>query len=145
VAAAACMQAAACSFQARTDYIIPIVEAFLVLWRAAEARGGYARCVYALAAAGAGETARFVFATAARHLLSNWTAPCAQAVLAPAAAASAAAARLFSSDLSSLPHDKILLHGLVFHGYHGVLPEVGAREWRWTCHTPGRCTAAIRQ
>ncbi|PRW56116.1 sulfotransferase isoform A [Chlorella sorokiniana] len=45
----------------------------------------------------------------------------------PAAVAVAIAAtagrRLFSSDLSGLPHDKILLRGLVFHGYHGVLPE----------------------
>lgn len=44
---------------------------------------------------------------------------------APAAAAAAASRRLWSSDVGQ-PHDKILLRGLVFHGYHGVLPEVRA-------------------
>lgn len=48
----------------------------------------------------------------------------------PASAAVAAAAcrRLWSSDVGQL-HDKILLRGLVFHGYHGVLPEVCAVRW----------------
>ena len=45
---------------------------------------------------------------------------------APAALAVAAVGRrLFGAQPSSShPQDRILLRGLVFHGYHGVYPEV---------------------
>lgn len=46
-----------------------------------------------------------------------------------AAAATAAACRpcrlLSSEPTEEEPQDRILLRGLVFHGYHGVYPEVG--------------------
>lgn len=91
--------------------------------------GGYAPRGRAFPAADAGEATPSVCGIAARCHLSSRSAPLAQAGWAPAVAVGTAAAagrRLFSSDLSGLPHDKILLRGLVFHGYHGVLPEVGA-------------------
>lgn len=50
----------------------------------------------------------------------------------PAASAAAAAGtgwRLFSDHAAGQPLDRILLRGLVFHGYHGVYPEV-RRMWR---------------
>ena len=83
---------------------------------------------------------------AGRCHLSSRSAPLAQAGWVPAVAAGTAAAagrRLFSSDPSGLPHDKILLRGLVFHGYHGVLPEVGAGAVGYNTCVP-RCNPTAR-
>ena len=44
-------------------------------------------------------------------------------------AAATAGRRLFCAQPASThPQDKILLRGLVFHGYHGVYPEVGGAQ-----------------
>ena len=53
----------------------------------------------------------------------------------PTAAAAAVGRRLFGTQpAAGQPQDKILLRGLVFHGYHGVYPEV-RRASCWPCLT----------